>query len=418
MSPGQDSRYARTAVTLAACFQLAACAAGHIPANNGKDLFASEVASEGTSYPGQQGGESSSVGLQAACPAPGVPNFYMASAPANFPQLRDRRMRYSPGDRFNLSVPGFEDFSGDFVINADSSVFLPFSGEINGNGLTNDELRAKIEKAFIRAGMFVSEGAGKALRLTVRPVQYAPVNINVSGAVFQPGRTVINNIKDADKTEKFLTRFGDAPLDRFVPSALKASGGVRPDADVANILLVRRGRTYRLDWRGAFTGEKVDDVPLVEGDSLIVSTTGCFQSGLVRVSQITPPGIRIFASNLIVPSLSNANAAVGQFSTSVPYGTRLLQALVSANCVGGSLASNAPRHAVLISRNPSTLKTEVTQRAIEELVLSADRDTINPFLMPDDAIACYDSAVTDIKEAASALSAIASTPLSVKTLTK
>jgi polysaccharide biosynthesis/export protein len=47
------------------------------------------------------------------------------------------------------------------------------------------------------------------------------------------------------------------------------------------------------------------------------------------------------------------------------------------------------------------MRTEVIQRSVEELVRSPDRDTINPYLMPDDAIACYDSAATDLKEVAS-----------------
>jgi hypothetical protein len=75
--------------------------------------------------------------------------------------------------------------------------------------------------------------------------------------------------------------------------------------------------------------------------------------------------------------------------------------LVNANCVGGSRATNAGRYGVLISRNPKTHRTEVIQRSIEQLVLSADRDEINPYLMPDDAIACYDSAITDAREIAS-----------------
>ena len=34
---------------------------------------------------------------------------------------------------------------------------------------------------------------------------------------------------------------------------------------------------------------------------------------------------------------------------------------------------------------------------------SADRDTINPFLMPDDAIACYDSGVTEFRDVMSVI---------------
>ncbi|MBK9078857.1 MAG: hypothetical protein IPL91_06840 [Hyphomicrobium sp.] len=222
----------------------------------------------------------------------------------------------------------------------------------------------------------------------------------MAGAVFLPGRFVINGIQDADKGEKALAKFGDSPIERFVPAALRAAGGIRPDADLSNVTLVRKNKSYRLDWRGAITGAPVDDVALLAGDHIQVGESSCFQSGLVRPSQITPPGIRIFSSNLTVPATSNASAGIGQHSENIPYGTRLLAGLVSANCVGGSMTTNAHRYAVLISRNPKTMKTEVIQRSIEQLVRSADRDSINPYLMPDDAIACYDSEITEMAELA------------------
>lgn len=153
---------------------------------------------------------------------------------------------------------------------------------------------------------------------------------------------------------------------------------------------------------------------LEEGDQIHVTESPCFQSALVRPSQITPPGIRVFQSNLTVPASSNATSAIGAQSNSLPYGTRLLAGLVATNCVGGSLATNASRYGILISRNPKTRKTEVIQRSIEKLVLSADRDAINPYLMPDDAIACYDSAATDAHEIANLLQALAMSAVSVK----
>ena len=128
-----------------------------------------------------------------------------------------------------------------------------------------------------------------------------------------------------------------------------------------------------------------------------------FQSALVRPSQITPPGVRIFQSNLTQPAPSNAQSAVNRDTSGVPYGTRFLAGLVATNCVGGTMSTNARRYGVLISRNPKTLKTEVIQRSIEELVRSADRDAINPYLMPDDAIACYDSGVTEVRDVANTL---------------
>jgi len=294
----------------------------------------------------------------------------------------------------------YPDFSGEFVVNLDGNIIRPFSGQIRAIGLTNKVLSKKIERAFVRNGIFTA----RASRVSVRPVQYAPVNITIAGAVFNPGRHVINTIKPDDKQTKVLTRFGDSPMDRFVPAAIQAAGGVRPDADLTNVRVDRNGRSFVLNWRGALTGHPVDDLPLIKGDHVQVGESGCFQSGLVRPSQITPHGVKVFLSNLTVPALNNANSVQHQNSSAgVPYGTRLLQGLVQANCVGGTFATNARRHAVLISRNPKTRETEVIQRSIEELVRRADRDTINPHLMPDDAIACYDSGVTEFRDVMSVI---------------
>lgn len=317
---------------------------------------------------------------------------------------RELTMRYSTGDRFNVQVPGAPDFSGDYVVNADGRVILPFAGEIPVHGVTNTELTHSIERALIKARLFEAEG----FKIAVRPVLYAPINVTVSGAVFLRGRHTINNGVKEEKTDKALSKTGDSPLDRFVGAAIRAANGVRPDADLTNIRLTRKGKSYILNWRGALTGEPVDDVPLMDGDHIHVGEAACFQSALVRPSQITVYGIRVFMSNLTQPALNNTNSAVNKDTTAIPYGTRLLAGLVADNCVGGALASNAGRYAVLITRNPKTLETEVIQRSIEELVLSPDRDTINPYLMPDDAIACYDSAIIDARETASTLSTLLS----------
>ena len=128
----------------------------------------------------------------------------------------------------------------------------------------------------------------------------------------------------------------------------------------------------------------------------------------------TPQQIRITYSNLSTPAGSNAASIQSyQMSGTVPYGTRLLQGLVNANCVGGTFTTNAHRHAVLISRNPRTMETEVIQRSVEELVRSADRDAINPYLMPDDAIACYDSTVTEVRDVMTLLQTIVLPPSTV-----
>ncbi len=124
----------------------------------------------------------------------------------------------------------------------------------------------------------------------------------------------------------------------------------------------------------------------------------CFQAELARPTPITPPGVRVYMSNLTTPALNNAASGIGRDQTNLPYGTRLLQALFSANCVGGAKMTNAHRSAVLVSTNPETGESEVIERDIESLIRRADRDLYNPVVMPNDAIACYDSGVTNIRE--------------------
>jgi hypothetical protein len=139
---------------------------------------------------------------------------------------------------------------------------------------------------------------------------------------------------------------------------------------------------------------------VARGDRIFVPSLGCFQPELVRPSPVTSPGVRVFMSNLSRPAASNASSAIGKDSTSLPYGTRLLQGLVAANCVGGSNL-NAQRSAVLISRNPINGRSVVIARQIETLVRDSDRDDADPYLMPGDAIACYDSKAMTLVDAIS-----------------
>lgn len=60
---------------------------------------------------------------------------------------------------------------------------------------------------------------------------------------------------------------------------------------------------------------------------------------------------------------------------------------------------NAARRAVLISRNPVNGRSVVISRDVERLVRDVDRDAMNPYLMPGDAIACYDSTAMTLVDA-------------------
>ena len=82
----------------------------------------------------------------------------------------------------------------------------------------------------------------------------------------------------------------------------------------------------------------------------------------------------------------------------MPWGTRFMQAVVDTNCVGGARATSAYRSAVLLTRDPVTGVSTVIERSIEDQLRRADRDDFDPYLLPGDSIACYDSGITNVTE--------------------
>jgi len=141
----------------------------------------------------------------------------------------------------------------------------------------------------------------------------------------------------------------------------------------------------------------------MSGDRIRVPGSGRFDRNLLAPSAITPPGIRVFLSNLSVPATGNAASAIGKNATSLPYGSRLLTAGVSANCVGGTQTTNAGRYLVLVRTDPLRGQEEVIERTLRDLLETPHRDEVNPFLMPNDSVACYDSGVTNLRDIARTL---------------
>ncbi len=305
-------------------------------------------------------------------------------------------MPLSPGDRIRLVIPEGEEFSGVYEIDVDGTLNLPHLKTLKVAGLELSAVEEQISRALVSEGLFL---AG-FVQVSVKSLQWSAVQVSVCGAVFQPGQVLINTRAAEDRAQQLTQTSGDYPPERSLTAALRTAGGVRPDADISRIRVIRGAKWRDVDLRGLFTGAGFDEVPLTAGDRIIVPATDGYQHALVRPSQVTPPGIRVFMSNLTTPADSNSKSAIGKDSTRLPYGTCMLQGLVAANCVGGAQATNASRSAVLISINPVTGASEVIERSIERLVRDSRRDGLNPHLMPGDAIACYDSGVTNVRDIA------------------
>lgn len=305
----------------------------------------------------------------------------------------------SPGDLVEVIIEDGEGFNDRYIVDNAGYVKLPIIGVIEAGGATTNKLEAKIELALVRAEIFQPASAS----VTIHVLNWSSIEVAVAGAVFQPGTVLINKKPTGVQNSEHLEAYGDYSTTRLLSEAIRAASGIRPDAKLDQIILIRKGWQVQIDMTGMLSGNLITDYPLVAGDRVIVPSTGCFQAHLVRPSQITPKGFRVFMSNLIDSSGDNSSAAIGRFSTNLPYGTRLLQAAVSANCVGGKEWTNAARRVVLASKNPITGETQVVERSVEQLMTMPNKGQINPYLMPNDAIACYDSDITNYRDIAKTL---------------
>jgi polysaccharide export outer membrane protein len=95
----------------------------------------------------------------------------------------------SPGDRIRLLIPEGELFSGVYEVNLDGNIQIPYLDPLSVRGLEIDEAKQLIRDTLINRQFFQP----KFLQLNVSILQWAAVQVHVSGAVFQSGRISINN---------------------------------------------------------------------------------------------------------------------------------------------------------------------------------------------------------------------------------
>ncbi len=304
----------------------------------------------------------------------------------------------SPGDRLAVSIPNEKYFARTYEVNQNGELEIPLLGEVTVAGLEPIEVEAKLSSLLIDQGYFLQD----KLQLTVEITDWSEIQVSVTGEVFQAGRVLINEKRESDSiaiSPETLQITGRYPFRRYLTNAIRAAGGVLPTANVRKIRLIRQGKAQIIDLSGVFTGEPITDIPLIAGDRIIVPGTH-FQAELVRPSQITPPGMKVFVSNLTVPASSNATSAITNREEGIvfPYGSRFSQAVIATNCVGGTRTTNAHRHAVLVRTNRITGKTTYLDRPVEDLIRDSQNEAENPLLMPRDGVACYDSRVTNTRD--------------------
>jgi polysaccharide export outer membrane protein len=314
-------------------------------------------------------------------------------------QWQKAQLKLSVGDKLEINILNGEDFSKAVEIDADGNIYLPFIQSVSAKNLTLIQLNDAIRHQLIVEKLMQPA----AIRISIVPISWAPINITTSGAVYEPGQHMINKKQPIETKDDGSDFYGDQATERSIDAALRSSGGIRPDADLTAVNVIRDNRIYRIDLTGVLTGESIQEFTLMAGDKVYVPSTNQFNDELARPSPITTPGIRVFMSNLTQPASSNSQSAVDREATRFPYGTRLLHGAIAANCVGGAQSTNASRYILLVTKNPLSNQMDVVERSIDGLIQQSWKNNMNPVLLPGDGIACYDSRMTNFRELARSL---------------
>ncbi|MEM9147407.1 MAG: polysaccharide biosynthesis/export family protein [Pseudomonadota bacterium] len=336
-------------------------------------------------------------------------NLERCAAPAatrQNPVFRPQVDLLSRSDLLDVAIGDDKTLSGSAEVGQDGTLRLPHLSAVRAHGRTIDAVEDAIRTQLVREGFY-----RVAPRVSVRLADKAAAKVHVAGAVFDPGSVTVGGIRGDTVDKARQDAIGASGEGRTLSRALASAGGIRPDADLANVTVLRGGQRIIVDARPAVSGRRFDDMVLIADDQIDVPSRGCFQEALMAPMALTAPGVKVFLSNLTKPADANALSAIGKEARELRYGTRLIQAVVGMNCVGGTAATNAARSVVLFSRNPLTKESIVIERRIEDLLRRSDRDELDPYILPGDAIACYDSTVTNIVDVARSISLVIGTSL-------
>lgn len=394
-----------TAVSLAA-FTLTGCVSGPAPSNYASGSWAPGQAASQTDQPEGRWYRDAAVSSAGASCQMRLPADLSGLTQINPSLWQNSRLELAAGDRIQIDVAGDTDMlTGLYMIESDGSLHLQGYRPVQVGGMSHTDLANFLQRELTTAGLI----RPLARSVSVRMIESGGVPVSISGAVFSAGSVRPGERRpDSRVGQREGAVTGDDNPGRTLSAAIRAAAGVRPDADITRVHLIRGNQYAVFDMSGWVKGWTAANPTLSAGDRVIVPETSCFDPDLVRPTALTQPGIRVHMSNLTRGANNNAGAGIGEKTGSLPYGTRLLQGLVAMNCVGGS-AMQSHRRAILISSNPQNGQSVVIERDIERLVRSANRDDANPYLMPDDAIACYDSRWTNFREALGLVSDIANT---------
>lgn len=192
-----------------------------------------------------------------------------------------------PGDRVEVSVYGFPEYTGPMSVLPDGTITLPIVGKINAAGKTTEQLaedlRVTLDRILVDPSVSVTLNA---LR---------PIVVNVSGEVYRPGPLQLQ-----DTTNVFQEAAYAPPS---ISEALVQAGGIRRTADIRDVVVIRElsnGETVSTEvnlWDALWSATLPEEILLRDGDLIYVPRLAAgeepLDNRLLATSSLAPDTVRV-----------------------------------------------------------------------------------------------------------------------------
>ncbi len=182
-----------------------------------------------------------------------IPDDVARTAVVSHPPLRDYQL--SPGDMLQFRVVDAAD-NADMEttqqVRADGRITLPMIRDPVVSGMTLDELREKLQQAYVEQG-YLTKSAANGINLVIK--ESAANKFYVGGQVNKQGSFTYS-----------------APT--TVMRAIFEAGGLKDIADPTRVVLIRQDGTYQVvDVKKTLGGNFTDDLQLRPMDTVFVPTS-------------------------------------------------------------------------------------------------------------------------------------------------
>ncbi|WP_323368039.1 polysaccharide biosynthesis/export family protein [Leptothoe sp. PORK10 BA2] len=192
-----------------------------------------------------------------------------------------------PGDRIEVRVYSFPEYTGPMSVLPDGTIILPIVGKVMAAGKTTDQLTQDLTR--VLNTILVDPAVSVSLNAL------RPVVINVAGEVYRPGPLQLQGATDVTGAAAYSPP--------YISEALVQAGGIRRTADIRQVVVIRElpnGNTVRTNvnlWDALWSATVPEEMLLRDGDLVFVPRLPegeeLVDNRLLATSSLAPDTVRV-----------------------------------------------------------------------------------------------------------------------------